>query len=443
MDEYLTTKFIQTTADINDTDEDGMTFFGKCASIGNNEMCMTILLNPWFDVNQKDSSGLTPLLYSILYNMFDVFTKLMGNNSVLLDITDASGNNALLLSYIFQRLDMFKELVGYLSTINNTTHLYHANNDHDTIIHLMATNNDIVGLSLLGINKYLNYYNCITRVNNQSKTPYNIVTELFGIDSVSFLNIMLEQHIIKAVYDNDTDFFTWLQSIPYNININISSDYRNILSVCCIKKNIDIARIIVNIGKRTRTLTSNMLINALLSCCIDDNEQYIFKNLIINTIQSIGDNDYLSILFSLGCSNPISTSSIFSDLYSRLYFRDTTVLYNEVYDMDACIYEEAPQYNLINFDIPGVGNYTYDVIFLLIHWMYQKKCVYFTNTTSETIYTFPLHKNIFIKQGSIEFMLQNYNNTMFGCELEQVDTIHPSSGGINNIYNAQIFKFTI
>jgi len=162
MEEYRTARFIQTTVDINDTDEDGMTFFGKCATIGNNEMCLDILSNPWFDINQIDSSGLTPLLYCILYNMFDVFMEMIGHNDILLNITDGNGNNALLLSYIFQRLDIFKELIRHLSTINDTSHLYHANNDSNTIIHLMATNNDVVGLSLLGLNKYLTYVNCIT-----------------------------------------------------------------------------------------------------------------------------------------------------------------------------------------------------------------------------------------------------------------------------------------
>jgi hypothetical protein len=441
------TKFIKTTADINDINEDGITFFGKCATICNNEMCLNILSNPFFDVNKIDSSGSTPLLYCILYDMVDVFVEIMGHNDILLNLTDGNGNNAILLSYIFQRLDIFKILIRHLSITKDVAHLYHANNDSNTIIHLMATNNDIIGLSMLGLNKYLSYINCIAHRNNQLKTPYDIVTELFGANSVNFLNIMFEQLIVKAVYDNDTNFFIWLQTIPYNININISSEYRDILSVCCIKKNIRVAGIITDIGKRTSTLSSNMLISALLSCYIDDESQTnrnVFVELIIDTIYSSNKfNDYLSILFLMGFSDPIKTASIFSDLYSRLYFRDIVLLHNEVYDMDACIYEEVPYNNLINFNIPGVGNYTYDVIFLLIHWMYQKECVYFKNSTAEIIYTFPLHKNIFIKQGSIEFMLQNYNITNFNCESEQIDTVFPSSGGINNIYNAQIFKFTI
>ena len=111
-------------ANINDTDEHGLTLLMK-ASIYNNTNVIELLLSRGVDIHEQNSNGATAILYACLHSQKKAIKMLMANGASIYDTIGNIGNNCYTITFnqeikfilkkwpITMAIIMLKELLMY------------------------------------------------------------------------------------------------------------------------------------------------------------------------------------------------------------------------------------------------------------------------------------------------------------------------------------------
>ena len=423
--------FIEETSEINVVHpytKEGV--FGYSIRNNNIKMCNVILNNCNFNVDFIDISGATSLMYAVSFYNNDLFKRIITEFTPDVTLQNQKGENILLMSYRYHNIDAFKYLIH---TFPNTRELYRSTDLFKcSILHYMAQQNDYKNLKCIKL-KYLDDF--IFKQNTYEQTPIDIILNLYTDKAEDFLNILLKNKIINEVLDNNLTFIEWIYSLPCRINTNLHSNLTPLLVNCCIEENIDMIILLLLNERKNENIDIKTIINIIINK--KKYSEYIY-NLFINLLLTECYDKCLIELFNIGVENPLQAIDTYELLLEKNNINNV-IIHNEVYGVDGMCSNPIEPTMCRNFKIGDII-YTYDILFLLTHWLYQKQNSYFV-CQEEIVYTFPLHKNIFFFQSSINLLLCSTNKN-WNCEFIEKTNIRPCSGGANTIFDHPVYKFT-
>lgn len=267
----------------------------KVCEIGNLEILKLMLQFgqklPDFNVHIKDSYGLIPIMYALVYGHFDCFQYLyettVENNASLIwffKLDKSLSNRALHLCLLFKRYD----IANYLLSKGYDIHDYHyediktfKNDNKDHIIRKAIVNCDLQFIKLLiqknGLNEYKQFVDCGSQLIDKIKVTKNTDQKKHFIDTLYYVTELNKNwlDITKLLH-----YFACqmeIDNLEYLIEIKKSD-------INCILKNETILDIITNELNITFKQRIEILAQNKLSKLVNNvNETFNEKLRVIST----------------------------------------------------------------------------------------------------------------------------------------------------------------